>query len=120
MKFCEQDDDIEIPKNESRNINKISTFKEFSKYHTPDFSSLKRNPSIVTWIVILCLCSPAARIAIFRSCSASWHIRSPLASPTSKMPINLALNMTPSPKNLAGSFRSKVNKQIVIYLHFIN
>lgn len=76
----------------------------FLKSFTPDFSSRKRNPSMLTWTAIRCLCSPAARIAIFRSAKAAWHIRSPRASDTSNMPINFALNDTPSPRNRVGSF----------------
>lgn len=59
---------------------------------------------MLTWTAIRCLCSPAARIAIFRSAKAAWHIRSPRASDTSNMPISFALNDTPSPRNRVGSF----------------
>ena len=73
---------------------------------TPVFSSLSRRPSMVILMVILCLCSPAARIAILRSASASWHILSPRASLTSRIPISFALKLTPSPKKREGSFLS--------------
>lgn len=48
------------------------------------------------------------------TCNASWHIRSPRASPTSRIPINFALKMTPSPKKRPGSFRSVMNKSISV------
>lgn len=54
------------------------------------------------------ICSTAFSVA--HTCNASWHIRSPRASPTSRIPISFALKMTPSPKKRPGSFRSENEK----------
>lgn len=80
---------------------------------TPVFSSLKRSPSMAMLMIIRCLCSPAALIAIFKSDRASWHMRSPRASDTSKIPINFALKLTPSPRKRDVSFLSVKKNRIV-------
>lgn len=84
----------------------------------PVLSSLSRNPSKAMQIIILCLCSPAALIAIFNSARASWHSRSPLGAFTSSTPINFARNVTPSPAKRRGSLtsalRSMVPKKTII------
>lgn len=81
---------------------------------TPVFSSLNRSPSMAMLIIIRCLCSPAALMAIFKSERASWHMRSPRASETSKIPINFALKLTPSPRKREVSFLSVVNIKMTI------
>lgn len=73
---------------------------------TPVLSSRSLNPSMATWTCMRCLCSPAARMAILRSASASWHILSPRASGTSSTPINFARNDTPSPRKRPDAFLS--------------
>lgn len=87
----------------------------FADKLTPVFSSLKRSPSMLTWTAIRCLCSPAARIAIFRSAKAAWHIRSPRASDTSRIPISFALNDTPSPRKRVGSFLTEKKNILWIF-----
>ena len=91
---------------------------------TPVFSSLIFSPSTAICMLTLCLCSPLALMAILSSCRASWHIRSPRASFTSRTPINFPLKSCPSPRNFCSlpplPGIKELRSLLVYQVYFIN